>query len=407
MRAQQKSGVTTGTLHNPRKKSGQVRKKETSIKNHSLLTRGIMTENGEMETIMKVMEKLLHWAAIVESSDDAIISKSIDGYITSWNKGAQRLYGYKPEEIIGQPVSILMPPEKKNDFPFIMKQLREGKRVEHYETERMTKEGRRLHVSITVSPIRDSHGTIIGASKIARDITERIEIEKRREEFVSTASHELKTPITSQKAFGELLEQVIESKGYDELKPYIRKINQQTEKMATLIEDLLELSRLEAGRLKIENKQFNFDTLLEQTIENIQLIAKHKLVIKGRTNKIVKGDKERIGQVITNLVTNAVKYSPQADKVVVIAKVEGKKYIKVGVQDFGIGIAKEYHKRIFERFFRVTDEDEKTFPGMGIGLHVCQEIITRHGGEIWVESTKGKGATFYFTLPYSGEKNKR
>src|SRR3989344_4655194 len=137
----------------------------------SLLSKGVSSENSEMNNILRIMEKLLHWAAIIESSDDAIISKSIDGYITSWNSGAQGLYGYKPEEIIGKPVSILMPPEKKDDFPFIMKQLHEGKRVEHYETQRMAKDGRILHVSLTVSPIRDSQGNIIGASKIARDIT--------------------------------------------------------------------------------------------------------------------------------------------------------------------------------------------------------------------------------------------
>jgi two-component system, OmpR family, sensor histidine kinase VicK len=199
------------------------------------LRKGFSTDNSEMNSILLMMEKLLHWAAIIESSDDAIISKSVEGYITSWNRGAQRLYGYTPEEIIGQPVSVLMPPNKKDDFPFIMNQLHEGKRVEHYETQRMTKDNKILHVSITVSPIRDSQGNIIGASKIARDITDRIEDEKRRDEFVSTASHELKTPITSQKVFGELLEQIIDRNDYKELKPYIQKINQQTDKMTKLV----------------------------------------------------------------------------------------------------------------------------------------------------------------------------
>ena len=164
-----------------------------------MISKGVSSDNPEMNNIMLMMEKLLHWAAIIESSDDAIISKSAEGYITSWNKGAERLYGYTSEEIVGQPVSILMPPEKKDDFPYIMSRLHAGKRIEHYETERMTKDGRKLHVSLTVSPIRDSSGKIIGASKIARDISERIENEKRRDEFVSTTSHELKTPITSQK----------------------------------------------------------------------------------------------------------------------------------------------------------------------------------------------------------------
>ena len=345
------------------------------------------------------MEKLLHWAAIIESSDDAIISKSVDGYITSWNRGAQRLYGYKPEEIIGKPVSVLMPPSKKDDFPFIMKQLHEGKRVEHYETQRMTKDGRILHVAITVSPIRDSQGNIIGASKIARDITERIEHEKRRDEFVSTASHELKTPITSQKAFGELLERLIKKNGDTHYLPYIQKINQQTGKLTKLIEDLLELSRVQSGRLKMENKQFKFDELIQEIADDIQMISHHEIITKGKTKKIIKGDRERVGQVLTNLLSNAVKYSPNSDKIIITSSVK-EDSVQVAIQDFGIGIPEAFHERIFERFFRVTGEDEKTYPGMGIGLHVSLEIVKHHQGKLWVESEKGKGSTFYFTLPF-------
>lgn len=363
------------------------------------LNNNLHADNSEMSTLLKMMDKLLHWAAIVESSDDAIISKSVDGIITSWNKGAQRLYGYTPEEIIGQPVSVLMPPEKRDDFPYIMKMLHEGKRVEHYETERLTKDGRLIHVSLTVSPIKDSHGTIIGASKIARDISEKIEAEKRRDEFISTTSHELKTPITSQKAFGELLETLIDKNGYTELKPYIQKINQQTNKLTKLVEDLLELSRVQSGRLRMENKKFKFDPLVDELIDTTQMISNHKITKKGKTEKIVRGDRERIGQVLSNLLSNAIKYSPKSDKVVLTTKIKGD-FIQVSIQDFGIGIPKEYLDRVFEKFFRVTGEDEKTFPGMGIGLHISKEIINLHGGEIWVESEKGKGSTFNFSLPF-------
>lgn len=376
----------------------------SSSNQNRIFTKKISAENSELHNILLMMEKLLHWAAIIESSDDAIISQSIEGYITSWNNGAQRLYGYTSDEIIGKSVSLLMPPEKKDDFPYLMKQLREGKRIEHYVTERITKDGRILHVSITLSPLRDSHGNIIGASKIARDITERIENEKRREEFVSTASHELRTPLTSQKAFGELLEQLINKNGYTELKPYIKKINQQTAKLTKLIEDLLELSRIQTGRLKMENKKFDFDDLVDEIVETAQLTTKHTLVRKGKSKKFIKGDRERIGQVLTNLLSNATKYSPHADKVIVTTEAL-KKEVVVSIKDFGIGIPKSYHTKIFEKFFRVSDKDEKTYPGMGIGLHVCHDILTRHKGRIWVESVKGKGATFYFTLPFIKDKS--
>jgi PAS domain S-box-containing protein len=355
-------------------------------------------ESAEINSMLTMMEKLLHWAAIIESSDDAIISKSAEGYITSWNSGAERLYGYTADEIIGKPVSVLMPPEKKDDFPYIMKQLHEGKRVEHYETQRMTKDGRTLHVSITVSPIRDSRGNIIGASKIARDITERVENEKRRDEFVSTASHELKTPLTSQKVFGELLEQLIDKNGYTDLKPYIKRINTQTDKITKLVEDLLELSRFQNARLKLEQKFFSYSELVDEIIDALQLTTPIKILQKGKIRQKVKGDRERLGQVLTNLLTNAVKYSPKTDKIIVTIRQRDSE-ILTSIQDFGIGIDKAYHQRIFERFFRIYDTDEKTYPGMGIGLYLSQEIVRRHGGKMWLESKKGKGSTFYFSLP--------
>ncbi len=365
----------------------------------AILKSGVYTENPEIKTILQMMEKLLHWAAIIDSSDDAIISKAVDGTITSWNHGAQRLYGYTPKEIIGKPVSVLMPPEKKDDLPYIMEQLYEGNKVEHYETKRITKDGRIIDVSVTVSPIKDTHGNIIGVSKIARDITERMEMERRREEFVSTASHELKTPLTSQKVFGELLEQRIEQKGYEELKPFITKINKQTDKLARLIEDLLDLSRVNLGKLKMDRRRFDYSELVREIVANTRLTTKHTINLSIQmSNTTIIGDKERLGQVLLNLLSNAVKYSPNAKKINVLVKSENGT-ILTSVIDYGIGIAKEHQKKLFERFFRVIDDNEKTFPGMGIGLFLSNEIVTRHGGRMWVESAKGKGSTFYFTLP--------
>jgi PAS domain S-box-containing protein len=386
MKKQTKSNVTS-------------HKKENTVLRIAPLPKYTLEGTEEMQNILVVMEKLLYWAAIIESSDDAIMSISIDGYLTSWNRGAQRLYGYTAEEVMDKPVSTLMPPNKKDDFPFIMEQLRKGQRIEHYETQRMSKDGKLIDVSITVSPIHDSQGIIIGASKIARDITERVENERRRDEFISTTSHELKTPITSQRVFGELLEQLIDKNGQSEYKPYIQKINAQTEKLTKLIEDLLELSRLQAGRLTMETKRFEIDSLVDEIVANTKLTTTHKVVHKGETKKKIRGDRERIGQVLTNLLSNAVKYSPNADKVILSEKVNGKAVI-ISVQDFGIGIPSEYHEKIFERFFRVAGVNEKTYPGMGIGLHLCQEIVKRHKGNIWVESERGKGSTFSFSLPF-------
>lgn len=364
----------------------------------SLLSRSVDSENVEMQTILSVMEKLLHWAAIIESSDDAIISKSNEGIITSWNKGAERLYGYTSKEIVGKPVSVLMPPEKGDDFPFIMKQLHEGKRIEHYETKRLTKDGKILNVSITVSPIKDSSGNIIGASKIARDITMRIENEKRREEFVSTASHELKTPITTQKAYGELLERMLTKDGDKKYITYVRRINQQTLKITKLIDDLLELSRFQSGTLKMESTEFDINALIKETINDLQTIIPQKISYKGIKSTKMYGDRDRIGQVLNNLLTNASKYSPGSHKIEVVSSKKDN-YVVTSIKDYGIGIEREYFTRIFESFFRVSGDDEQTFPGMGIGLSFSREVIKRHKGDIWLESKKGEGSTFYFSLP--------
>ena len=148
----------------------------------------------------------------------------------------------------------------------------------------------------------------------------------------------------------------------------------------------------------MEQKRFAYDNLVEAILEDMKETTKHKLVRKGGTGKYVVGDKERLGQVLLNVLSNAIKYSPRADKVVITTKVKNGS-ILTSVQDFGIGIDKQYHQKIFERFFRVTGPDEKTYPGMGIGLHLCADILHRHGGDIWVESQKGKGSTFHFSLP--------
>jgi signal transduction histidine kinase len=246
----------------------------------------------------------------------------------------------------------------------------------------------------------DDLGNAVRMLGATSDTTERTENEKRRDEFVSTASHELKTPITSQMIFGELLEREINKRGYSDLTHYIKRINLQTNKMVKLIEDLLELSRINTTNLRLQTKSVKFDDLVKDIVNEIQLSTKHKLILKGKTRKIVKCDRERIGQVITNLLTNAVKYSPHAKRVIISSKVDNDE-ILLSIQDFGIGIGKHYHDKIFERFFRVADQDQKTFPGMGIGLYISREIISRHDGKIWVESKKGKGSKFHLSLPYA------
>ena len=156
----------------------------------------------------------------------------------------------------------------------------------------------------------------------------------------------------------------------------------------------------------MEEKHLNIDEIVDESIDDLRETARQTIIRKGKTHGTVIADKDRISQVVSNLLSNAIKYSPRADEIIVTTSSDKNKVI-VSIQDFGIGIAKEFHGKIFQRFFRVTGADEKTFPGMGIGLHICKEIISRHGGEMWVESEKGKGATFSFSLPIGSTQKKK
>lgn len=220
-----------------------------------------------------------------------------------------------------------------------------------------------------------------------------------RDEFISVASHELKTPVTSVKMFTQVLKKHSQQIGDKKAVSHLTKMDKQLNKLTELIYDLLNVSKIQAGKMEFENKMFDFDKTIQEVIVVLQQTTeKHMLIIEGETGAKVYGDAERIGQVVNNLVSNAIKYSPKAENVIIKLS-KNKKNVQVDVQDFGIGMAKEHFKKIFERFYRVYDSNDKTFPGLGIGLYISGEIIKRHCGKLWVKSTPGKGSTFSFSIP--------
>lgn len=345
-------------------------------------------------------------AAIVEFSGDAIISKNLDGIITSWNKSAEQIFKYSSKEAVGKHITLIIPPELRGEEDHIINQLKKGRHINHFETTRMTKKGKRIDVSISISPIKNTQGKIVGAAKIARDITEKKKLERQKDDFIAVASHELKTPVTSIKAYTQILKTKFEKKGDKESSEQLGKMNTQVDKLTTLIKDLLDITKIESGKLEFNESIFEFDKLVTEVAEFMQFTSdKHKIIVQGQTGKKVKVDRDRLGQVVTNLISNAIKYSPEADRVV-IRLFEEKGNIIFCVKDFGIGIAKDKQKRVFERFFRVHDTDQNTFPGLGLGLYISSEIIKRMEGKIWVRSTVGKGTTFSFSLPIKPQKVK-
>ena len=221
-----------------------------------------------------------------------------------------------------------------------------------------------------------------------------------RDQFISAASHELKTPVTSLKVYTQGLEKQIKKGQKETTVKYFKKIDGQVDKLATLIEDLLNVTRLQHGKLEFTMTGFDIQEVLQESVEAIRgTDEKHEFILVGKVGKKVFGDKYRIYQVITNLLTNAIKYSPNADKIVIWTVPKNDRVV-VSVEDFGIGISPAQQAKIFQQFYRVTQHEAETFPGMGMGLYIASELIKRHGSTLTVKSKKGKGSTFSFSLPY-------
>jgi signal transduction histidine kinase len=225
------------------------------------------------------------------------------------------------------------------------------------------------------------------------------ELERRKDDFISMASHELKTPVTSIKVFNQILEKSARERSDPNSLKYLVKMREQIDRLTRIIGELLDVSRIQAGKLELNLEPVSLDLLCADICETLQAsIPTHKIVYKGVHIGTVMLDKDRIGQVLINLINNATKYSPEGTEVIVNLT-EDEDDATVCVTDFGMGIDPEYHSRIFERFYRVYDKDEKTFPGLGMGLYISSEIVKKHGGKIWVESSPGDGSTFYFKVP--------
>ncbi|WP_345948783.1 PAS domain S-box protein [Mucilaginibacter sp. PAMB04274] len=527
----------------------------------------------------KAYEHQARLAAIVDTSDDTILSKTLEGIITSWNNAAEAMFGYTADEVIGKHISILIPQSRLKEEEYIIGQIAQNKRVDHFETIRISKYGREIPISLSVSPILDHNGQVIGASKIARDIsiqktvdentrsyTRRLEIintvikviaeeldlnkilqkvtditteltgaefgaffynavdesgesyllytlsgapreaferfgmprntavfhatfsgegvvrvgditkdlryghnpphngmpaghlpvvsylavpvilrsgevigglffghskagvftseheslvgpiaaqaaigldnaklykevktlNEKKDEFIGLASHELKTPLTSITGYLQILERM---PGSDSSKKFVSKTVQQVKKLSALVSDLLDVSKIEAGKLQLTKEDFDFRVIVDDAVELIQHSHNtHRINVHTDVNSLqVYGDPQRIEQVVINLLTNAIKYSPMANEVELMLTASANE-VKLSVKDFGIGIAPDKFSQLFSRFYRV-EELNPNISGLGIGLYISHEIISRHEGNLWVESEPDKGSTFWFTLP--------
>ena len=472
-----------------------------------------------------IEEEIARIAAIVLSSEDAIISKNREGIITTWNEAAEKMFGLSANEMIGQPLVLLTPPDYIQKDENVLKQIEKGKGAYSFETRRLKKDKSLLDVSLTISKIRDAQGNIIGMSEIARDITaqkrsekeiavseakfrllansmaqfiwtsdtkgsltyfndsvfnyanktsedlekdgwlsmihpddraeniikwkrsietgvdftvehrfkrsdgeyrwqlsralpqkdnngkiqmwvgtstdihEIKENEQQKDFFISMASHELKTPVTTIKGYVQILLSMYNEKGDPVLKNSLEVVNKQILTLTSLITDLLDLSKIKSGSLQLKLEHFCIDDLISEIVKEIQLTEPNSIIVFQKSATLmVLADRGRIGQVLINFLTNAIKYSPDKKEVKILVTLINNE-VMITVEDYGIGIGKVDQQKIFQRFYRVSGKDEKTFPGFGIGLFIAAEIIQRHHGKIGVESNLGKGSLFYFSLP--------
>jgi PAS domain S-box-containing protein len=356
-------------------------------------------------------------AAIVASSDDAIMSKTLDGIITSWNAAAENLFGYCAAEAIGQHISLIIPLDRRDEERGIIAQIVSGKSIDHFETIRLAKDGHRVDVSASISPVHDKAGRVIGAAKVVRDITARkltdaalarhvVALERSNQElddFAYIASHDLKEPLRGLFNNARFLREDYADKLDPEGVGRLVRLGYLSQRMEQLVNDLLYFSRLGRQELAVQPTDLNAVIRDIEAMSETMLQERNAIIVIPHELPRISCDKTRITEVFRNLITNAAKYNDNAIKRIEVGYLDevktknGVAHRVFYVKDNGIGIAEEFYEDIFRIFKRLNAEDDDK-KGTGVGLTFVRKIVERHGGRIWLDSSPGEGTTFYFTI---------
>jgi PAS domain S-box-containing protein len=360
-----------------------------------------LTLQDEIDTRLRAEETMLQLAAIVESSNDAIFGTTLDGLIQNWNHGAERLYGYSRHEVLGKHVSLVHAEHLKDAD--LLQRIAAGQRVSRLETINLTKDGRKIDVSMTVSPILDRTGEIVGASTIARDITDERILDRLKSDFVGTVSHELRTPLSAIKGFLELVVDGEAGPINETQREFLDIAVRNSDRLGALINDLLDVSRIESDRLEMRSEPVDLAAVLADVGATFRLEAYTKgLVLREEVPELplVRGDKSRLIQVFSNLVSNAIKYTPKGEIGIRAAPVgDG---VEVIVSDSGIGLTPQERAQLFTKFFRGSNPVVTESRGTGLGLVIARAILGAHHATIDVESRAGEGTRFRVVLPLNG-----
>ena len=386
---------------------------------------GISSSQDERDT-----QHAAAWlAAIVASSDDAIISKTLNGIITSWNAGAERLFGYTADEAIGQPMTLIIPAERHEEERDILRRIRLGQRVDHFETVRVAKDGRRVDVSLTISPVHDRHGRVIGASKVGRDISaskraaeesarssallresrdelQRVnavlsETDRRKDEFLAVLAHELRNPLAPIRT----AIQYLRLKGPPDaaLQNARDIIDRQVKHLIRLVDDLLDISRISSGKISLQKERVSLALIVTDAIEASRPLIEsenHQLTVTLPAAPVyLDADLTRLAQVLQNLLNNAARYTPPGGKIALHAEFDGQQVV-IRVSDTGIGIPRDMLAHVFDLFTQVDRSIERSTGGLGIGLTLVQRLVELHGGNVEAHSDgPDQGSEFVVRLP--------
>lgn len=358
-------------------------------------------------------------AAIVGSSYDAIIGKDMNGNITSWNTGAEFVYGYSESEAVGSSISIILPKDKSAEEPEIELAMQTGQRLDQFETTRRRKDGTLVPVSLTISPIVDGSGMIVGSSAIERDISSRLRREnelqtakesaakanRTRGEFLANISHELRTPMN---AIIGMTQIALDEPLSDEVREYVATANEAAHSLLAILNDILDFSKMESGKFTITNERFSLTELIDETLKTISSLAFDKgleLICDAPRDlpRQMIGDAMRLRQVLTNLLVNAIKFTERGEVILRIQLVrqwQNEVRIRFSVIDSGIGIAPEHHSRVLEPFAQADASTTREHGGTGLGLAICSELLRLMGSKLSLASELGQGSTFSFRLSF-------
>jgi len=399
-------GRVLGSLTVASRKYHKFAKREINLLKAFGSQLGVALENAQLYDAVHKGKAYIE--NLVESAGDAIVSTDMEDRILTWNRGAEVIFGYSKEQAIGQNLALLLPPGRSNEVEDIRLKVQHTGVIRNLEARRKRNDGAIIEVALAVSPIKDGTGGMIGFLHLAKDITEKKryeqrlrELDKMKSDFVSNVSHELRTPLTAIKGSVDNMLDGITGQLNEKQIRYLARIKSNADRLARLINDILDLSRIEAGKIDLKPTVLPLVALAKEVTESLRAVAVEKLIVlevaSADTSVAAWADRDKITQVLVNLIGNALKFTPPHGHVSVAIDRNGDEWVKVSVADTGPGIPPEEASRIFDKFYQIAKVGKAR--GTGLGLAISKALVEMHGGEISVHCNADRGSTFSFTLP--------